>query len=49
MEHNILLNNAVNIYDHYFDDMIPTTLTTEREIRYVSYNNLINFDIRTIF
>ncbi|XP_046822931.1 dynein axonemal intermediate chain 2-like [Vespa crabro] len=36
MEHSILLNNAVNIHDHYFDDMIPTTLTTEREIRLVN-------------
>ncbi|XP_014601249.1 PREDICTED: dynein intermediate chain 2, axonemal-like [Polistes canadensis] len=33
MEHCILLNNAVSIYDHYFDDMIPTPLTTERGIR----------------
>ncbi|KAF7397798.1 hypothetical protein HZH68_009020 [Vespula germanica] len=36
MEHSILLNNTVNIYDHYFDDMIPTSLTTERGIRLVN-------------
>ncbi|KAI4497873.1 hypothetical protein M0802_006989 [Mischocyttarus mexicanus] len=32
MEHCILLNNTISIYDHYFDDMIPTPLTRERGI-----------------
>ncbi|KAL2712841.1 hypothetical protein V1478_017432 [Vespula squamosa] len=36
MEHSILLNNAVDIYDHYFDDMIPINLTTERGIRIIN-------------
>lgn len=26
MEHHVLQNGTVNIYEHYFDDMIPTPL-----------------------
>lgn len=34
MEHYILQNNTIDIYDNYFDDMIPTKLTISPEMRY---------------
>jgi len=34
-EHCILQNNILDIYQHYFDDMIPAALTLPRAIRYV--------------
>ncbi|CAD6201502.1 GSCOCG00000302001-RA-CDS, partial [Cotesia congregata] len=36
MEHYILQNNAVNIYENYFDDMIPTELVLPLGIRTVN-------------
>ncbi|XP_018406785.1 PREDICTED: dynein intermediate chain 2, axonemal-like [Cyphomyrmex costatus] len=36
MEHNILQNGALNIYEHYFDDMIPTELVKPRGLRTVN-------------
>lgn len=33
MEHNILQNGALNIYQHYFDDMVPTELVKPRSLR----------------
>ncbi|KAL2712843.1 dynein axonemal intermediate chain 2-like isoform X1 [Vespula squamosa] len=36
MEHSVLQNNSIDIHDHYFDDMIPTKLTTSPEMRIVS-------------
>lgn len=33
MEHGILQNGALNIYEHYFDDMIPTELVKPRGLR----------------
>lgn len=34
MEYNILQNGAINIYKHYFDDMIPTELVKPRGLRW---------------
>ncbi|XP_029665154.1 dynein intermediate chain 3, ciliary-like [Formica exsecta] len=36
MEHNILQNGALNIYQHYFDDMVPTELVKPRSLRTVN-------------
>ncbi|EGI61970.1 Dynein intermediate chain 2, axonemal [Acromyrmex echinatior] len=36
MEHNVLQNGALNIYEHYFDDMIPTELVKPRGLRTVN-------------
>ncbi|KAG5329902.1 DNAI2 protein, partial [Acromyrmex charruanus] len=36
MEHNVLQNGALNIYEHYFDDMIPTELVKPRSLRTVN-------------
>ncbi|XP_067208123.1 dynein axonemal intermediate chain 2-like isoform X2 [Linepithema humile] len=36
MEHNILQNGALNIYEHYFDDIIPTELVKPRDLRTVN-------------
>ncbi|XP_018312300.1 dynein intermediate chain 3, ciliary [Mycetomoellerius zeteki] len=36
MEYNILQNGAINIYKHYFDDMIPTELVKPRGLRTVN-------------
>jgi len=33
MEHNILQNGALNIYEHYFDEMVPTELVKPRKLR----------------
>ncbi|KAL6259716.1 hypothetical protein P5V15_009629 [Pogonomyrmex californicus] len=33
MEHCILQNNTINIYENYFDDMIPTTLVLPYGVR----------------
>ncbi|XP_066584835.1 dynein intermediate chain 3, ciliary-like [Prorops nasuta] len=35
-ERFVLQNNAVNIYQHYFDDMIPTPLIKPQELRIVN-------------
>lgn len=34
MEHNLLQNGALNIYENYFDDMIPSELVKSRSTRY---------------
>ncbi|XP_018363614.1 PREDICTED: dynein intermediate chain 2, axonemal-like [Trachymyrmex cornetzi] len=36
MERNVLQNGALNIYEHYFDDMIPTELVKPRGLRTVN-------------
>ncbi|XP_018351598.1 PREDICTED: dynein intermediate chain 3, ciliary-like [Trachymyrmex septentrionalis] len=36
MEPNVLQNGAINIYEHYFDDMIPTELVKPRDLRTVN-------------
>ncbi|XP_019886892.2 dynein intermediate chain 2, axonemal [Ooceraea biroi] len=36
MERNILQNGALNIYQHYFDDMVPTELVKPRSLRTVN-------------
>lgn len=33
MQRYILQNNAVNIYENYFDDMVPTELILPRDMR----------------
>jgi len=34
MEHSILQNGVLNIYEHYFDDIIPTELVKPRDLRW---------------
>lgn len=40
MEHNILQNGSLNIYEHYFDDMIPTELVKPRSLRW-KFNSIV--------
>ncbi|XP_032670436.1 dynein intermediate chain 2, axonemal-like [Odontomachus brunneus] len=41
MEHGVLQNGALNIYEQYFDDMVPTELVKPRDLRTLNvYENL---------
>lgn len=39
MEHCVLENNTVNIYEHFFDDLIPTRMAKEYNLRYTYSKN----------
>nr|KAF7421988.1 hypothetical protein H0235_009824 [Vespula pensylvanica] len=48
MEHYILQNNTVDIYDNYFDDMIPTKLTISPEMRIISTYSDQELNVRPV-
>lgn len=46
MEHCMKQNTAINIYEHYFDDIVPTGLVLPRGVRYVAFSIKIR-DLQT--
>lgn len=42
MEHCVLENNTMNIYENFFDDLVPTRMAKEYNLRYTYHIQRIN-------